>query len=89
LFCFCYLSPHLVLSYRILVMWRRHLGPHLRTPYPGFNPGFIPRICYINGWGEPRVKPRVWLPEIWYQDCKTKLSFKQTCSLFVVILVVF
>jgi hypothetical protein len=24
-------------------------GPHLRTPKPGFNPGFTPRICYIKG----------------------------------------
>jgi hypothetical protein len=32
------------------------LGPHLRTPNPGFNPGFTPRICYIKG-GTPRVNP--------------------------------
>jgi hypothetical protein len=24
------------------------LGPHLRTPNPGFNPGFTPHICYIK-----------------------------------------
>jgi hypothetical protein len=25
-----------------------NLGPHFRTPNPGFNPGFTPRICYIK-----------------------------------------
>jgi hypothetical protein len=25
------------------------LGPYLRTPNPGFNPGFTPRICYLKG----------------------------------------
>jgi hypothetical protein len=43
-------------------------GPHLRTPNLGFNPGFTPCICYIKGWGEPRVKPGVWRPEIWAQE---------------------
>jgi hypothetical protein len=41
---------------------------HIRTPNPGFNPGFTPRICYIKEWGdEPRVKPGVWRPEVWAQ----------------------
>jgi hypothetical protein len=28
-------------------------------------PGLTPRICYIKGEDEPRVKPGVWRPEIW------------------------
>jgi hypothetical protein len=45
-------------------------GPNLRTPNPGLNPGFTPRICYIKGGGNPRVKPRVWRYEIWAQMCR-------------------
>jgi hypothetical protein len=29
------------------------LGPHLRTPNPGFNPEFTLGICYINGGVNP------------------------------------
>jgi hypothetical protein len=42
------------------------LGPHLRTPNPEFNPGFTPAFVIYKG-GEPRVKPRVWRPEMWAQ----------------------
>jgi hypothetical protein len=42
-------------------------GPHLRTPKPGFNPGFTPRICYIIRGVKPWVKPGVWRPEMWAQ----------------------
>jgi hypothetical protein len=32
-------------------------GPHLRTPNPGFNPGFTPHICYIKGGANPGFNP--------------------------------
>jgi hypothetical protein len=32
---------------------RSNQGLHLRTPNPGFNPGFTPRICYIKGGVNP------------------------------------
>jgi hypothetical protein len=32
-------------------------GPHLRTPNPGFNPGFTPRIFYIKGGVNPLLNP--------------------------------
>jgi hypothetical protein len=54
--------------------------PNLRTPNPRFNPGLTPLLFdmqgvnpgfnpfYItNAWGEPRVKPGVWRPEMWAQ----------------------
>jgi hypothetical protein len=47
-------------------LWRS-LGPYLRTPNTGFNPGFIPRNWGMKVGGEPRVKPGVWRPEIWSQ----------------------
>jgi hypothetical protein len=43
-------------------------GPHLRTPNPGFNPGFTPspHLLYKRGVNPP-VEPGVWRPEIWAQ----------------------
>jgi hypothetical protein len=41
-----------------------YLSPNLRTPNPGFNPGFTP-FYITNARDEPRVKPGVWRPEMW------------------------
>jgi hypothetical protein len=40
------------------------LSLNLRTPNPGFNPGFTP-FYITNAGGEPRVEPGVWRPAIW------------------------
>jgi hypothetical protein len=39
-------------------------APHLRSPNPGFNPGFTPHLLYKRGGG----KPGVWRPEIWAEE---------------------
>jgi hypothetical protein len=45
---------------------KKILSTHLRTPNPGFNPGFTPPPFYItNAASEPRVKPGLWRPEMW------------------------
>jgi hypothetical protein len=33
------------------------LGPHIRTPSLGFNPGFAPRISYLKGGVNPGLNP--------------------------------
>jgi hypothetical protein len=33
------------------------LGPHLKTPNPGFNLGFTPHIYYIKGGVNPGLNP--------------------------------
>jgi hypothetical protein len=49
-------------------------SPHLKTPSPGFNPGFTP--FYITNVGdELRVKPGVWRPEMWAQEKKIELTY--------------
>jgi hypothetical protein len=43
-------------------------SPKLRTPNPGFNPGFTPLFYITNAGGELQVKLRVWCPEMWAQE---------------------
>jgi hypothetical protein len=42
-------------------------GPHLRTPNPGFNPGFTPPYLLYKRGGKPRVEPGAWRSEMWAQ----------------------
>jgi hypothetical protein len=63
----------------------RAQSPHLRTPNPGFNPGFTP-LLYNKCGGEPRVKPGVWRSEMWAQDenynwCSTQAVLAVQCKL--------
>jgi hypothetical protein len=62
------------------------LGPHLRTPNLGFNPGLTPHICYIKeGEGDPRVEPRIWRPEMWALICFSIVQYEGFFYLAMVI----
>jgi hypothetical protein len=51
-------------------------GPHLRTPNPGFNPGFPPPyIYYIKGGVNPGLNPGVWCSEMWAQYSRMRVFF--------------
>jgi hypothetical protein len=49
------------------------LSPNLRTPNPGFNPGFTSPLTNLED--APRVKTGDWRPELWAQGKNAKNNF--------------
>jgi hypothetical protein len=63
-----------------------YLSQNLRTPNPGFNPGFTPLPFYItNAGGEPRVKSGVWHPEMWAKNGRKSMGLLQLFGHVVVL----